>query len=75
MGAMNVLGREGDWKLEWDPKNKLEVEQVRKTFEHNVRDKGFAAFRIDEKGKRREQIHSFEPEAERIVLVPPITGG
>jgi hypothetical protein len=72
---MNVLNREGDWKLEWDPKNSLEVEQMRKTFDHNVKDKGFAAYRIDARGKQKDQIFSFDPTAERIVLIPPMVGG
>ena len=74
-GIMHLLNDSGDWKHEWDSENKTEVEQMRKTFDHNVKDKGFAAFRIDKDGTRRDQIHKFDPKAERIVLVPPITGG
>lgn len=75
MGEMRTLGRRGDWKLEWNPKNKLEVEQMRKTFDHNVKDKGFSAFKLDEKGNAGEQITRFDENAERIVLVPPMAGG
>ena len=76
MGIMNMLADRGDWKLEWDPENSLEVDQMRKTFDHNVKDKGFAAFKQDKRGRKtRHQIHEFDPRAERIVLVPPISGG
>ena len=75
MGIMNMLADRGDWELKWDPESKLEVDQVRKTFDHNVKDKGFAAFKMGKRGKRGEQLHTFDPLAERIVLVPPISGG
>lgn len=75
MGAMRILGRVGDWKHEWDPDNNKEVEQMRKTFDHNVNDKKFKAFRLDEKGKRGTQMKRFDPDAKRIVLVPPMAGG
>lgn len=75
MNSMNVLDRTGDWKLEWDPDNKLEVDQMRKTFEHNVRDKKFTAFKLNKRGKQGEQIYKWDPEAKRIVLVPPMAGG
>lgn len=75
LGQMRVMGEVGDWKHEWNPDNPKEVDQMRKTFEHNVDDKGFKAFRLDEKGRRGEQIYKFDPKAARIVLVPPMAGG
>lgn len=75
MSELAILDRTGDWKLEWNPKSALEVEQMRKTFDHNVKDKRFMAYRMDKDGKRKEQITVFDPEAERIVLVPPMVGG
>lgn len=75
MGTMNLLGRVGDWKHEWDPANAKEVDQMRKTFNHNVQDKGFKAFRLDEKGNKGTQMKKFDPKAKRIVLVPPMAGG
>lgn len=74
-GEMRGMDETGDWKHEWDPDDKKEVDQMRKTFDHNVKDKNFKAFILDEKGKRGEQIFTFDPKAKRIVLVPPMAGG
>jgi hypothetical protein len=66
--------REGDVKYEWDPNNSVEVDQARQHFNTMLAQR-YAAFSMTRKGEKDERIHAFDPEAERILFVPPIAGG
>jgi hypothetical protein len=33
------------------------------------------AFRVGEGGRKGEQIRAFDPEAEKLILAPPMAGG
>ena len=74
MGELRVMGRKGDTKLSWDTENPAEVEVARKAFEEFYQ-KGFAAFLVKTKGGKGMQIEKFDPEADRILFIPPIAGG
>lgn len=74
IGEMAVMDRTGDTKTVWDSDNAAEVEIARETFE-KFKKKGYAAFSVTKKGDKDEQIHKFDPEAEKIIFVPPIVGG
>lgn len=74
MGELRVLGQMGDTRLTWDPANTIEVETAKKAFE-DYRAKRFAAFRTTKRGTKGEQITFFDPQAEEVLLVPPIAGG
>lgn len=74
-GYMAVMGRDGDTKYMWDANKQDEVDIARKTFE-SFRKKGYLAFRATGKeGAKGEQIRTFQPDAERIIFVPPMVGG
>lgn len=73
-GTMAVMGRSGDTKIAWDSDNAAEVAAARKTFDE-LRGKGFHAFSIRGEGKQGKQVTEFDPDAERLVLVPPVAGG
>lgn len=75
MSEMAVMNREGDTKVEWDRSNANEVEAARRSFDDLVGQKRYAAFKMGPGAKRGEQIRTFDPDAERIVLVPPMRGG
>jgi hypothetical protein len=65
----------GDTKLMWDSENEDEVETARSTFEKLTK-KGYAAFKAEGKdGHAGAQIKKFDPEAERIILIPQMQGG
>lgn len=65
----------GDTKLMWDSGKEDEVEAARATFDKLTK-KGYIAFRAEGKdGHQGEKIKSFDPDAERIILVPKIAGG
>lgn len=74
MGTLNIMGKEGDVKLEWDPDNEQEVEVAERAFKENIK-KDFKAFRMYGNGKKGESLTKFDKTAEKILFVPPIVGG
>ena len=75
MGEMAVMGRQGDLKVIWDHTKTDEVAAARKTFDE-MRAKGYLAFSVKGRdGSKDEQITTFDPAAERIILAPPMRGG
>ena len=76
MGQMQTMDRTGDSPIQWDPKNRDEVEAARKHFDHLVKDRKYLAFRINPlDGSKGEQVKSFDPSYERLVMTPPMVGG
>lgn len=73
MSELRVLGKGGDIKMSWNTRNEMEVEAAKETFEKRIKD-GWSAFK-DKSGLKGEKIKIFDVDAERIVLVPPISGG
>lgn len=73
MGEIRQLAREGDMKISWNSGNEKEVIAAKETFENRIKE-GWTAFR-EKLGIKGEKIKIFDPDAERIVLVPPISGG
>jgi hypothetical protein len=72
--AMAVLGSMGDVKRIWDRSNTDEVEDARASFDR-LRERGHLAFRVNKDGTEGEQMDAFEPNAERMILVPQMQGG
>jgi hypothetical protein len=73
MSELRILGKGGDMKISWNIRNETEVAAAKETFEKRIKER-WSAFR-DKAGIKGDKIESFDPEAERIVLVPPISGG
>jgi hypothetical protein len=74
-GEMAVMDHSGDTKIIWDAEKPDEVETARQSFK-SLRKKGYLAYKVTGKdGAKGEQIHEFEPDAERIILAPPMVGG
>lgn len=76
MAKIYILGREGHTSLEWE----RGVETAERTAAEELfrarLAEGYAAFRVGESPvTEAERITEFDPEAERIVLVPRIAGG
>jgi hypothetical protein len=75
MGEMAVLDRlKGDTKVIWDADHEEEVEAARAQFD-TLTGKGYAAFRVNARGRKGEQIREFDSEAEKIILAPQMVGG
>lgn len=73
--TMAELNESGDTKVIWDSENEDEVEAARATFDRLIKEKGFAAFKVDKKGEAAGPMRSFDPDAEKVILVPPLQGG
>lgn len=74
MGELREMSRKGDLKLSWNSGNEKEVAAAKEIFDKRVRE-GWAAFGEKIMGRKGDRIRTFDPDAERIVLVPPIAGG
>lgn len=75
MGVMAVMHpKEGDLKVIWDLNNGDEVAAARSQFDELL-GKGFMAYRVQPGGKRGTQIRAFDPNAESLILAPPLVGG
>lgn len=70
---MSVMGKEGDTKFTWNPKDETEVEAAKATWDL-YKSKGFAAFRM-KRSNKGDQMHDFDPKAGRILFIPPMQGG
>lgn len=74
MGEMAVMGPEGDTKLIWNKESKDEVENARRTF-CDLTGKGYTAYAVKKDGEKGKKIEAFDPDAEKIILVPYMVGG
>jgi hypothetical protein len=73
--VMEVMGREGDVKVMWDKHNTDEVDAAKSQFDKLTKEKRFLAFKVNKDGTNGDQIREFDPNLERIILVPPMVGG
>ena len=73
MGEIRQLATVGDLKISWNSENEKEVTVARETFDKRIRE-GWSAFR-EKMGIKGDKIKMFDPDAERIILIPPISGG
>lgn len=69
-----VMGTDGDTKTIWDPDNEDEVEVAKSTFK-KFKDKGYLIYKVDKKGEKGEQLRIFDPDAAKMICVPPVVGG
>lgn len=75
MGTMHMMSNKGDEEVTWDKDDPESVMAARKKFlEFLAERKGYAA-RMGPGGTKGEMITDFDPEAERLVLMPMIVGG
>ena len=73
MSELRILEKSGDMKISWNSRSDEEVAAAKETFDKRIKD-GWSAFR-DKFGSKGDKIKIFDADAERIVLVPPISGG
>jgi len=74
-GLIEQMGRNGDTKSIWDRNNPDEVAAARKTYD-DLTKKGYRAYHVTgEDGDQGDPMDSFDPNCERMILVPPMRGG
>ena len=64
----------GDTKIVWSRSNSDEVANARRTFE-DLLSKKFTAFAVKHNGDKGDRIYAFDPNAEHLIMVPPMAGG
>lgn len=64
----------GDKREMWDRHNPDEVELARKAFD-KLKKKGYIAWRVGKGGVKAEEMKEFDPNAESMILSPPLQGG
>lgn len=74
MSELIILDQTGDTKVIWDKNNRDEVDNARDTYK-KMKDKGYMAYSVKEDGEKKKIIHEFDPEAEKLILTPPLRGG
>ena len=74
MSELRIIDNTGDTKLIWNKENEDEVENAERTFD-DLKAKGFGAYAVKESGKKGSIIYSFDPDAEKIIMAPPLRGG
>lgn len=74
MGEMRVVDPTGDTKTIWNSDDPDEVAAARDQFD-TLRGKGFIAYRVDDEGDKSAVLREFDPEAEKMILRPPMAGG
>jgi hypothetical protein len=74
MSEMSIMDPTGHTSVTWAPDNSAEVASARETFDAMTA-KGYRAFRVDRKGRQSEQMRSFDPSAEEMILIPQLQGG
>lgn len=65
---------EGDFKITWDPDNDDEIEAAKAAFD-KAKKKGMSAFSVKKDGSKGKKIKDFDPDAEAIIMAPPLVGG
>lgn len=74
MGELAIMSDEGDTSVKWNRNSPPEVAAARSTFDA-LRGKGYLAYRLVGDGTKGEQLLTFDPDAERIILSPAMAGG
>lgn len=74
MNEMEILDSTGHTRTTWDSSNQDEVAMAKKTHDE-LKKKGYRAFRVKKDGGEGEAMSLFDPDAEKMIMVPPIQGG
>lgn len=74
IGQLRVMGMQGDTKIIWDSEVPAEVEAAKKTFDE-LRAKHYSAYAVKKSGDKGNVIDKFDPDAEKIILAPQMSGG
>jgi len=74
MGVLIEMSIEGDVKKLWDKNNQDEVDDAERSFDE-LKAKGYIAYKVKKSGKKGSIIRDFDPDAEKIILSPPMAGG
>lgn len=71
---LRVLDASGDTKTIWDPENADEVAVAKATFDA-LKAKRYLIYSVGKDGKKNTAMSAFDPDAGKLIAVPPVVGG
>ena len=74
MGTMAVMSDKGDSKTIWNKDNPAEVAAAKATYDA-LKEKGYLAFSVKDKGEKGSLVMEFDPNMESLIMSPPVAGG
>lgn len=74
MGELAIIDTSGDTKLYWDIDNEIEISAAKKTFKR-LKKQGYIAYVLEKFNRKGDILHTFDPSAGRIIMVPGVEGG
>lgn len=74
-GAMKVMDPTGHTEITWDADVPAEVAVAKAAFKELTEQKGYQAFRVGRNGRQDERMREFDPEAEKVLMIPQLKGG
>lgn len=74
MNEMQVMDPTGHTQVRWNPSNGDEIKIARAVFT-KMRKKGYQAFYAGKFGGKKGRMDEFDPEADRLILIPQLVGG
>jgi len=74
MSVMEIMDPSGHSKHIWDSESKDETKAARKLYDE-LTGKGYRAFHVKKGGEEGKRMDSFDPDAEKMIMVPPLRGG
>jgi len=73
-GVIETMNSSGDFKIMWDRNNPGEVTAAKAAFDQAIAAKS-AVFAVKTKGGKGDKVKEFDPNAERLMVVPQLVGG
>jgi hypothetical protein len=74
LGRMFVMDVTGHTTIEWNSEVAVETEVARASFDKLTK-AGYQAFSVGDDDERGARMKSFDPTAEKILMVPQLVGG
>jgi len=74
LSELAVIDQTGDTKTMWDKDKPDEVKIAEKTF-NKLKKKNYIAYKVKRNGDKGEIMNTFDPKAEKVIMVPPVVGG
>lgn len=75
MATIRAMTKTGDVKLIWDKNKSDEVEAAKALFDKMIKKPGYKAYAVAKEGEKGSIIAKFDPDAEKIIMAPPLQGG
>ena len=74
-GEMRILDESGNTKLIWlSAGNDIEIDNAKETYDR-LTGESLTPFSVKADGWKRHTLVEVDPDAEKTILVPPMTGG